>query len=263
MTNALERLVEQLRRLPGIGSKSARRLAYHLVEMPKEEVDRLVETIVEAKGATRHCSICFNLSAQDPCEFCSNPNRDQTTIMVVETSRDVIAIERSGDYKGLYHVLEGALSPMEGIGADDIRVKELIARLRDGVVQEVILATDPDVEGEATALYLARLLSPSGIKVTRIARGVPVGGDIEYADELTLGGAVVNRQEWKDNMGALLASPIISAVVSVAVAYIAFKVAFFTLKRVFMNAVTGIFDVFSMCSYPQYSYGYWFGRYGL
>ena len=129
MTNALERLVEQLRRLPGIGSKSARRLAYHLVEMPKEEVDRLVETIVEAKGATRHCSICFNLSAQDPCEFCSNPNRDQTTIMVVETSRDVIAIERSGDYKGLYHVLEGALSPMEGIGADDIRVKELIARL--------------------------------------------------------------------------------------------------------------------------------------
>ena len=173
MTNALERLVEQLRRLPGIGSKSARRLAYHLVEMPKEEVDRLVETIVEAKGATRHCSICFNLSAQDPCEFCSNPNRDQTTIMVVETSRDVIAIERSGDYKGLYHVLEGALSPMEGIGAD------------------------PDVEGEATALYLARLLSPSGIKVTRIARGVPVGGDIEYADELTLGGAVVNRQEMK------------------------------------------------------------------
>lgn len=197
MTNALERLVEQLRRLPGIGSKSARRLAYHLVEMPKEEVDRLAETIVEAKGATRHCSICFNLSAQDPCEFCSNPNRDQTTIMVVETSRDVIAIERSGDYKGLYHVLEGALSPMEGIGADDIRVKELIARLRDGVVQEVILATDPDVEGEATALYLARLLSPSGIKVTRIARGVPVGGDIEYADELTLGGAVVNRQEMK------------------------------------------------------------------
>ena len=165
--------------------------------MPKEEVDRLVETIVEAKGATRHCSICFNLSAQDPCEFCSNPNRDQTMIMVVETSRDVIAIERSGDYKGLYHVLEGALSPMEGIGADDIRVKELIARLRDGVVQEVILATDPDVEGEATALYLARLLSPSGIKVTRIARGVPVGGDIEYADELTLGGAVVNRQEMK------------------------------------------------------------------
>lgn len=195
MTNALERLVEELRRLPGIGAKSARRLAYHLVELPPDEVDRLVATITAAKEATKHCSICFNLSAQDPCEFCANENRDHTTICVVETSRDVMAIERSGDYKGLYHVLEGALSPMEGIGAGDIRIKELIARLRDGVVNEVILATDPDVEGEATALYIARLLQPSGIKVTRIARGVPVGGDIEYADEVTLGGAVTNRQE--------------------------------------------------------------------
>lgn len=195
MTNSLERLVEELRRLPGIGAKSARRLAYHLVELPQEEVDRLVNTIVEAKGATHHCSICFHLSAQDPCEFCADERRDKTVICVVETSRDVVAIERSGDYKGLYHVLEGALSPMEGIGAEDIRIKELIVRLRDGVVQEVILATDPDVEGEATALYIARLLQPTGIKVTRIARGVPVGGDIEYADELTLGGAVINRQE--------------------------------------------------------------------
>ena len=195
--NALERLVEQLRRLPGIGSKSARRLAYHLVEMDQENVDQLVNTIVEAKEATHHCSICFNLSSQDPCEFCSNPQRDQRTIMVVESSRDVMAIERSGDYRGLYHVLEGALSPMEGIGVEDIRIKELVARLHDGVVQEVILATDPDVEGEATALYISRLLQGSGIKVTRIARGVPVGGDIEYADELTLGGAVNNRQEMK------------------------------------------------------------------
>ena len=195
--NALERLVEQLRRLPGIGSKSARRLAYHLVEMDQENVDQLVNTIVEAKGATHYCSICFNLSSQDPCEFCSNPQRDQTTIMVVESSRDVMAIERSGDYRGLYHVLEGALSPMEGIGVEDIRIKELVARLHDGGVQEVILATDPDVEGEATALYISRLLQGSGIKVTRIARGVPVGGDIEYADELTLGGAVNNRQEMK------------------------------------------------------------------
>lgn len=195
--NTLERLVEQLRRLPGIGSKSARRLAYHLVEMDQEDVNQLVNTIVEAKGATHHCSICFNLSSQDPCEFCSNPQRDQRTIMVVESSRDVMAIERSGDYRGLYHVLEGALSPMEGIGVEDIRIKELVARLHDGVVQEVILATDPDVEGEATALYISRLLQGSGIKVTRIARGVPVGGDIEYADELTLGGAVNNRQEMK------------------------------------------------------------------
>ncbi|WP_277288199.1 recombination mediator RecR [Veillonella montpellierensis] len=193
--NSLERLVEQFRRLPGIGAKSARRLAYHLVEMEQDEVDQLVNTIVEAKAATYRCSCCFHLSSQDPCEFCSDERRDRTTILVVETSRDVIAIERSGDYKGLYHVLEGALSPMDGIGADDIRIKELIARLRDGTVEEVILATDPDVEGEATALYLARLLQPSGIKVTRIARGIPVGGDIEYADELTLGGAVVNRQE--------------------------------------------------------------------
>ncbi len=195
--NALERLVEQLRRLPGIGSKSARRLAYHLVELDQEDVDQLVNTIVEAKGAIHHCSICFNLSSQDPCEFCSNPQRDQTTIMVVESSRDVMAIERSGDYRGLYHVLEGALSPMEGIGVEDIRIKELVTRLHNGVVQEVILATDPDVEGEATALYISRLLQGSGIKVTRIARGVPVGGDIEYADELTLGGAVNNRQEMK------------------------------------------------------------------
>ncbi|MBS4913123.1 MAG: recombination mediator RecR [Veillonella sp.] len=195
MTNALEKLVESLRRLPGIGAKSARRLAYHLVELPAEEVDELVDTIKSAKEATKRCSICFNLSAQDPCQFCANDNRDHSTICVVETSRDVMAIERSGDYKGVYHVLEGALSPIEGIGAEDIRIKELIARLRDTTVQEVILATDPDVEGEATALYIARLLQPTGIKVTRIARGVPVGGDIEYADELTLGGAVVNRRE--------------------------------------------------------------------
>lgn len=195
MANSLERLVEELRRLPGVGAKSARRLAYHLVELPQEDVDRLVTTIVEAKQATHRCSICFHLSSQDPCEYCSDERRDRTIICVVESSRDVMAIERSGDYKGLYHVLEGALSPIEGIGAEDIRIKELIARLRDGSVHEVILATDPDVEGEATALYIARLLQPSGIKVTRIARGIPVGGDIEYADELTLGGAVVNRQE--------------------------------------------------------------------
>lgn len=195
MTNVLEKLVDELRRLPGIGAKSARRLAYHFVEMPDEEVTRFLETVAAAKKATRHCSICFHLSAQDPCEFCSDERRDQTTICVVETSRDVAAIERSGDYKGLYHVLEGALSPIDGIGAEDIRIKELIARLRDGVVKEVIVATDPDVEGEATALYLARLLQPIGIKVTRIARGIPVGGDIEYADELTIGGAVMNRQE--------------------------------------------------------------------
>ncbi len=195
MANVLEQLVEELRRLPGVGAKSARRLAYHLVELPQDEVDRLVHTIEAAKTATKRCSICFNLSPEDPCKYCRDTERDHSTICVVESSRDVVAIERSGNYKGLYHVLEGALSPLEGIGANDIRIKELLERLRDGKVQEVILATDPDVEGEATALYIARLLQPMGIKVTRIARGVPVGGDIEYADELTLGGAVVNRRE--------------------------------------------------------------------
>lgn len=195
MANALERLVEELRRLPGIGSKSARRLAYHLIEAEETDVTRLVNTIVEAKESVKRCSVCFNLSGQDPCEYCANEERDHSMVCVVETSRDVIAIERSGNYKGVYHVLEGALSPIEGIGVEHIRVKELLERLQDGVVQEVILATDPDVEGEATALYIARLLQPIGIRVTRIARGVPVGGDIEYADEVTIGGAVLHRQE--------------------------------------------------------------------
>lgn len=197
MKNALEKLVEELRRLPGIGAKSARRMAYHLIEMPQGDLERFVSTLEEAKRSIKRCSVCFSLGAQDPCEFCSDERRDRSTILVVETARDVMAIERSGGYKGLYHVLEGALSPIDGIGADDIRIKELITRLRDGVATEVIVATDPDVEGEATALYLARLLQPSGIKVSRIARGIPVGGDIEYADELTLGGALDNRQEMK------------------------------------------------------------------
>ena len=141
------------------------------------------------------CSICFNLSAQDPCPICSDSRRDHTTICVVETPQDVLAIERSGDYHGLYHVLHGALSPLDGVGVDDLRIKELLQRLQNTEVQEVILATDPDVEGEATALYRARLLKPAGIRVTRIARGLPMGGDIEYADEATLAGAVANRQE--------------------------------------------------------------------
>ena len=181
MTNPLERLVEELRRLPGVGAKSARRLAYHLIEADAEDVQRLVETILAAKEATHRCSQCFNLSAQDPCEFCASSKRDRSMI----------------DYKGLYHVLEGALSPIDGVGVEDIRLKELMLRLQDNTVQEVIIATDPDVEGEATALYIARLLQPTGIKVTRIARGIPVGGDIEYADEVTLSGAVLHRQEMR------------------------------------------------------------------
>lgn len=195
MRNPLETLIEELRRLPGIGAKSARRIAYYLVEAPEEEIKRFTETILKAKTGVRRCSTCFALGSSDPCEFCSDERRDKSTILVVETPRDVVAIERSGGYKGLYHVLEGALSPIDGIGAEDIRIRELIARLNDVNIKEVIVATDPDVEGEATALYIARLLQPSGVKVTRIARGIPMGGDIEYADEITLDGAVSNRQE--------------------------------------------------------------------
>ena len=195
MTNALDRLTEELRRLPGIGAKSARRIAYYLVESEAEDVHNLVDAISSAKASIRRCSTCFYLSAQDPCEICSASDRDRGIIAVVETSRDVAAIERSGDYKGLYHVLDGALSPIDGIGPEDIHIRELLERLRDESAEEVLLATDPDVEGEATALYLAKLLRPSGIRVTRIARGIPVGGDIEYADEVTLGGAVLNRRD--------------------------------------------------------------------
>lgn len=195
MTGPLERLVEELRRLPGIGAKSARRLAYHFIELPEAEVNRFLNVLKTAKDSAKRCSVCFHLSAQDPCEFCSDERRDRSMICVVETPRDVLAIERSGGYKGLYHVLEGALSPIDGIGAEDIRIKELISRLQADEIKEVVLATDPDVEGEATALYLAKLIQPTGIKVTRIARGLPMGGDIEYADELTLGGAVLHRRE--------------------------------------------------------------------
>ncbi len=195
MAEPLERLAEQFRRLPGIGVKTARRLAYHIIEQPQEKVDDFIKAIEDARQKMTYCSRCFTLSSQDPCEFCSDPQRDHTTICVVETPRDVMAIERSRDYKGLYHVLHGALSPLDGIGVGDIRIKELLQRLQQEEVQEVILATDPDVEGEATALYIARLLKPTGIRVTRIARGLPMGGDIEYADEVTLAGAVENRRE--------------------------------------------------------------------
>mgnify|MGYP004457765573 FL=1 len=195
MDTPLDRLTEQFRRLPGIGIKTARKLAYYIVQQPPEQVNAFVAAIRNAKETMRFCSICCNLSAQDPCPICSDTKRDRSTICVVETPQDVMAIERSGDYHGLYHVLHGALSPLDGIGVDDLRIKELLKRLSDTEVKEIIIATDPDVEGEATALYLARLLKTAGIRVTRIARGLPMGGDIEYADEATLAGAVANRQE--------------------------------------------------------------------
>jgi recombination protein RecR len=195
MDTPLDRLTEQFRRLPGIGVKTARKLAYFMVQQPPEKVEEFVAAIRSAKQSMHFCSICFNLSSQDPCPICSDSRRDHSVICVVETPQDVLAIERSGDYRGTYHVLHGALSPLDGIGVDDLRIKELLQRLQDTQIKEVIIATDPDVEGEATALYLARLLKATGIRVTRIARGLPMGGDIEYADEATLAGAVANRQE--------------------------------------------------------------------
>lgn len=195
MDTVLDRLAEQFRRLPGIGVKTARKMAYYMVQQPQERVDEFIQAVRDAKAHMTLCSVCFNLSDQDPCEICQDSRRDHSIICVVETPQDVQAIERSGDYRGVYHVLHGALSPLDGIGVEDLRIKELLQRLQKEDVREVIIATDPDVEGEATALYLANLLKTAGIKVTRIARGLPMGGDIEYADEATLAGAVANRQE--------------------------------------------------------------------
>ena len=195
MDTPLEHLAEQFRRLPGIGIKTARKLAYYMIQQPDEKTEAFIDAVRKAKEQMHFCSVCFNLSSTDPCAYCTDEHRDHSVIMVVETPQDVAAIERAKDYHGLYHVLHGALSPLDGIGPEDLHIKELLQRLGDTRVQEVIIATDPDVEGEATALYLARLLKTAGVKVTRIARGLPMGGDIEFADEATLAGAVANRRE--------------------------------------------------------------------
>lgn len=195
MKDAVEIIAEQFRRLPGIGIKSARRLAYFMLERPQEDVDTFLNTIKEARAHSCYCSICGNLSTSDPCPICSDDSRDQHTLCVVEQPPDVQAMEKSREYHGLYHVLHGALSPLDGIGPEQLRIKELLHRLESSQVKEVIIATDPDTEGEATAYYLSRLIKPSGIKVTRIARGLPAGGDIGYADSITLAGAVQNRKE--------------------------------------------------------------------
>lgn len=195
MKDAVEIIAEQFRRLPGIGIKSARRLAYFMLERPQEDVDTFLNTIKEARAHSCYCSICGNLSTSDPCPICSDDSRDQHTLCVVEQPPDVQAMEKSQEYHGLYHVLHGALSPLDGIGPEQLRIKELLHRLESSQVKEIIIATDPDTEGEATAYYLSRLIKPSGIKVTRIARGLPAGGDIGYADSITLAGAVQNRKE--------------------------------------------------------------------
>jgi recombination protein RecR len=188
-------LIEELNRLPGVGPKTAQRLAFHLLHRPRDEVARLAEAISDARERVRLCSICANLTDADPCSLCQDPQRDGGLICVVEEPKDVAAMERTREFRGLYHVLHGAISPMDGVGPEELKVRELLARIEPGRVHEVILATDPDVEGEATALYLARLLRPLGVRVTRIARGVPEGGDLDYVDEVTLGRALEGRRE--------------------------------------------------------------------
>jgi len=189
------RLIDEFEKLPGIGHKTAQRLAFHILNMPAEKAMAFAKAIVEAKKTMRYCSVCGDLTDTDPCRVCGNENRDRTTICVVESPRDVVAMERVREYKGLYHVLHGVISPMEGIGPDDINMKSLIQRIGQGETKEVILATNPDVEGEATAMYLARLIKPMGVKATRIAHGLPVGGDLEYADEVTLAKSLEGRRE--------------------------------------------------------------------
>jgi len=192
---SFERLVAEFSKLPGIGRKTAQRMAFHLMKAEKEEALSLARAITELKESVRYCSICHNITESDPCRICADPGRDRSTICVVEEPSDVYAVERTGQYKGVYHVLGGALSPLDGVGPDDLRIKELMSRLGEGEVREVIIATNPNTEGEATATYLAKLIKPLGIKVTRIARGIPVGGDLEFADEVTLARALEGRKE--------------------------------------------------------------------
>jgi recombination protein RecR len=191
----LTKLVEQLQRLPGIGAKSAQRLAYHILKTPREDVDRLADAMREVKERVTYCSICSNITDVDPCFYCTDSARDPRIICVVEEPENVAAVEKTRDFKGRYHVLMGALSPLHGVGPDDLKIKGLLARVADGGVDEVILATNPNVEGEATAIYLAKLLKPLGVRVTRIAMGVPVGSDLEYADEVTMQRAMEGRRE--------------------------------------------------------------------
>ncbi len=192
---SIEKLIEGFEKLPSIGHKTAIRLAFYILNSSEEETNEFVSSIINAKKNLKYCSKCFNISDTDPCIICGNPKRDESTICVVEDVKDIIAMERTHEYKGVYHVLHGSISPMNGIGPDDIKIKELLTRLQKGVVKEVILATNPRVEGEATAMYLSKLIKPLGIKVTRIARGIPIGGDLEYTDEITLTQALEGRRE--------------------------------------------------------------------
>ena len=194
-SDALGNLVDQLAKLPGIDRKSAQRLAFHILKQPEKEAQLLAEAILTAKAKIHYCSLCYNLTDKELCPICSNPERDQTVLCVVEDARDVIALERAHQFHGLYHVLHGAISPMDGVGPDQLKIKELLQRLQVHPAEEIIIATNTSIEGEATAMYLSNLLKPLGIKVTRIAQGLPVGGDIQYADEVTLARAFEGRWE--------------------------------------------------------------------
>ena len=192
---SIEKLIESFEKLPSIGHKTAQRLAFYMLDLSLEEAEEFTNSILNAKKNLHFCSKCFNISDTDPCNICGNVKRDQSLICVVEDVRDVIAMERTHEFKGVYHVLHGSISPMNGVGPDDIKIKELLTRVMDGSVQEVILATNPRVEGEATSMYISKLLKPLGVKTTRIARGIPIGGDLEYTDEITLTKALEGRSE--------------------------------------------------------------------
>jgi len=192
---SIEKLIESFEKLPSIGHKTATRLAFHMLDLGENEVQEFLSSIQEARTNLKYCSKCFNISDTDPCPICGNPKRDENVICVVEDVKDIIAMERTHEYKGVYHVLHGSISPMNGIGPEDIKIKELLNRLSESEVKEVILATNPRVEGEATAIYLSKLIKPFGIKTTRIAHGIPVGGDLEYTDEITLMKALEGRRE--------------------------------------------------------------------
>ena len=194
-TGPISRLIEEFSKLPGVGRKTAQRLAFHVINMNTNDVEGLAKAIIDAKREIKYCSVCCNITDTDPCSMCSNKNRDSSVICVVEDPRDVAAMERTREFKGKYHVLNGVISPMDGVGPDMIKIKELIIRLGSEDVKELIMATNPTIEGEATAMYIARLVKPMGIKVTRIAHGLPVGGDLEYADEVTITKALEGRRE--------------------------------------------------------------------
>lgn len=194
-TQPVQALIDELGRLPGVGPKSAQRIAFHLLKLPNDDVARLARAITEAKAKVRFCSRCWNVAEDELCPICLDDRRDSSLVCVVEESRDIVAIEKTGEFKGRYHVLMGAMSPLEGIGPEQLKMKELFARIEPEDVREVILCTNPNTEGEVTAMYIARMMKPFGVRVTRIASGLPVGGDLEYADELTLGRALEGRRD--------------------------------------------------------------------